>query len=158
MRCSPKHAEEVARIMTHDTVFSVISDDSTISSEQLGKSALGMLHNVGTYVLNPGQGMVVIFTPINYITYDVHIAAVKGELGQKDALKNTLDAGIWMADHTPIQKYVVMVPDLFPNVSKFCERIGMIREGYLKEAYLKRDILSDIIVYGMSKKDILKRR
>ena len=144
--------------MTHDSVFDLISDDGVPDVDVFKKQIVGTLHNVGVYVLNPGPGMIIIYVPMSHVTYDIHIAAVKGEAGREDALKNTLDSALWMAQHTPIQKYVVMVPERYPNVARFCEALYLEKEGCLTEAYLKNGMLYDIDIYGIRRPGVLKQR
>jgi len=158
MRCSPANIKEVTRILTHESVFDLVSDDGTPSVEHFSKYINGVLHNVGVYVLMPGPGMIIIYAPINYVTYDIHIAAVKGEAGRKDALKNTLESALWMADHTPIEKYMVTVPTLYPNVAAFCEALHLVKEGCLTKAYLKNGELCDVDIYCIQRPDVLKQR
>jgi hypothetical protein len=157
-RCSPADIEEVTRIMTHESVFDLVSDDGVAGKENFEKYVTAQLHSVAVYTLMPGPGMIIIYSPINYVTYDIHIAAVKGETGREFALKNTLDTALWMADNTPIEKYMVTVPTLYPNVANFCKALQLVKEGHLTKAYLKDGTLYDIEIYGIQRPDVLKQR
>lgn len=158
MRCSPADAKEVTRIMTHPSVFDLISDDGCPGPEHLGKYVTSMLHNVGTYALMPCKGMVLLYVPVNYVMYDIHIASIRKEVTLRKLLKNIMDTAYWMADHTAIQKYVITIPVIYPAAASIVRKIGFIKEGCLTKAYLKNKKLCDIEMYGVTKEVLCRQQ
>jgi hypothetical protein len=149
MRCSLKHADEITAILTDPGVFNWVTDDHGSNKDAVAGLVRNALMNVGIYVLMPADGVVMIFTPVNGIMYEIHTAAV---------VKNVRDAAraavCWMIDYTRAEKFITYVSANNRTASLFARRCGMKKEGTLKKAFKKDGTLYDMELFGTTKKDV----
>lgn len=53
-----------------------------------------------------------------------------------------------------VQKVITYVPEIYPNVIKYVESCGMIREGVNRKSYRKNGQIVDLICYGITRNEL----
>ena len=146
-RLNPGHIEEVIKVFGHESVLPWVTDDGFVD---LKAKLLSFLHSPGYYFLSPREGTIVMFIPMNYITYDAHIAS----LSRTNVIEDAMDCGRWMVENTPLQKIVAMVPTFNKVTIAAVRKSNMKKEGLLKKSFLKDNKLYDIEIYGIMKEEL----
>ena len=88
----------------------------------------------------------------NYTTLQLHMNIRRAY--RKKYTRDITHAGHeWLLKNVDkrIQKYVAMIPELFPNVAKFALDSGWEKEGELSKAYSKCGRLYNLGIYGITK-------
>ena len=156
-RLNPGHIDEVMRVFSDESVFKYITDDGSGSKESLRKRSLLLLHNVGVYFLSPRDGTIMMLVPSNYITFDIHVAAIEGE-GRNHTGEDFLNCLVWMVENTKAMKFIANIPQCNAHVKKFAEKCGMRKEGSIKKAFMRDNILYDIDLFGATDEEVLAKK
>ena len=157
MRCGIADIDKVARVLMDDDVIQLTSDDlMKIEKGTVKAECANMLQNPAVFIFMPDEDTVFIFNPLNNVMYDVHIAIKKGE-SRKKAVENLIKVSKWMVIHTNLKKAITMIPEYSEKTLKLADALGMKREGKLSSAYLKNGKLHDIIVYGITNIEFIKK-
>ena len=93
--------------------------------------------------------------PHNSCTLEIHAHVIPEHRNRYS--RDTGRAALkWIMDHSPdmYQKVIAQVPDIYPNVRKFCELNGLILEGTNRESYRKNGVLLDQYLLGITRKEI----
>ncbi len=106
------------------------------------------LHDSRNIWLNPAQGTLLLFKPINYIMAEMHIA-INGNKSR--SRESCIKASRWIFNNTTCEKLITYInKSHIIAISLACE-CGMTREGILKEAVKVNGINADLIVLGATK-------
>ena len=88
-------------------------------------------------------------------TLQVH-AHVIPEFRKEHAINAGRAALNWFLE-TDYQKLIAYVPDIYPNVAAFCEKMGMKKEGDLTKSHLKNGKLCDQSIFGLTRADACQK-
>jgi hypothetical protein len=155
IRCNPGHHKDVFRILTDDTVWPFIHDDANDDKEKFSGELMQMLHHPGFYILMPRQNTVVMFYPVNSITYNIHLGAINGG-GRRHINRDAFESVLWMVKNTNAQKIVAMIPDTNGKTIDLAKRTKMRKEGVVTKSFQKNGAIIDMIVFGATKDQILE--
>lgn len=144
MLCGEEHYKHLHRIFTHDSVFYTAKDDGL---SEPWKIAQAIVSDKRITALMPNKDTVFLFTPINYVTYEMHVAIIEGE-NRKKGVKSAVRAARWMFRNTPCRKMVSYIPCFHDASLMFAQVSGMEKEGLLKSAYLYDGELFDLHIMG----------
>lgn len=149
MRCTIDDLEKIDRILKDDAVYPFIEDDGSPQKELF--TAKPFLENTNFHVLMPNNQTAILVYPVNYITYDFHIAVLKEGRGQMavDAAKRALKEYIF--NKTPCLKIIIQVPAFNRGMIRFARNLGARIEGVLKNSFLKSGKLHDQLIFSLSK-------
>lgn len=100
---------------------------------------------VGVYSLNP----------MNCAMLELH-AQVLPEFRKEHSHDTGIAVLKWIYEHAPpgYQKLTAQVPAIHPNVMRFLESFGFVREGVFTKAYRKNGELVDLHLYGKSRQEL----
>lgn len=92
---------------------------------------------------------VLLFAPVNFCTWNPHIAILPKYHGRgTDAML----AGLaWMFSRTPALKMTAFPPVYNPRMIRVFEKCGFLKEGVSVKSILRHDTLHDRIVMGLEK-------
>jgi len=124
-RCNPGHINKVLNIFKDASVHEWITDDSPDDVKTLDRNILNGLHNLNNYFLMPREGTVMMLLPVNFVMYDIHMAAVEGD-GRRHASKDAFDCLLWMVENTSAKKFMTMIPTFNRITILFARRCGEI--------------------------------
>ena len=147
-RCGVEDIEDVHRILKHPDIWGVITDDGACSKEEFDMTEV--LKNDKVYVLLPEENILFLFFPVNAITWDGHINALKDSRGEK-ARQATIDVMEYMFTKTPCQKIIVYIAEIFSKVISHVIRCGFGQEGCLIGSYLKNGKIYNQHILGITK-------
>lgn len=153
MRCNFSDINDVYRILSDESVFSYIVDDSKKNPESALMQAHNLISAMNTYVLRPRPDSLFIFTPTNYITYEMHVATIEGD-ARRYAREDAKRAVAWMLENTRAQKFIGMVPTCNRRAAVFARMCGLKKEGRIKNTFLKDGVLYDNLVFGIDREYI----
>lgn len=149
MRLCPADINDVVRILTDESVLPHITDDGGSDIDYIRQYASGLLHNVRVYVLMPRANTLIMFIPTNAVTYDLHVASIKGG-GRRHIKKDAQAAVRWMLDNTGAMKFTTQVPRNNPAARMMANACGMKKEGRITRSWLKDGLLWDIDIFGIT--------
>jgi len=153
MRCNFSDINDVYRILSDDSVFYHIVDDSKKNPESALMLAHNLITTINTYVLRPRKDSLFIFTPVNHITYEMHVATIDGE-ARKHAVEDARKAVAWMLENTKAYKFIGMVPACNRRALVFAGMCGLKKEGCITNTFMKDGVLYDNLVFGIDREYI----
>ena len=156
-RCSIAHRQSLMDTLSHKSVFEWVTDDSVPDTSYLESKVRMLLTTVNIYVLSPRDDAFIIFVPMSNVMYDIHMAYIEGN-DRKYAMRDAIEATLWMMNFTDAMKFITHVPVTNKHASWFARRCGMKKEGHLKDAFMKNEILHDIEIYGATCSEILRKK
>ena len=134
MKCTYEDINKVLRVMLHDSVFDYINDDGSKNRDTVRIGIEELLDNNIGHILMPNKDTVLIFFPVNSITYDIHTAILKGP-NRKKAFENIMPQEVVWRPKAPIE--VGTGTTILPSV--FDLRISDIEFNEKKTRYLNKD-------------------
>jgi hypothetical protein len=149
MRCCPADINDVARILVDNSVLPFICDDGGAEPDYIRQYASSLLDNVSVYVLMPRVNTLIIFIPTNAVTYDLHVATIKGG-GRRFIKQDAHKAVEWMLDNTQVKKFTTMCPRSNPAARIMAMACKMKKEGTITQSWLKDGRLWDIDIFGIT--------
>ena len=152
MRLTEKGIPEIERILKHPSVFYWAKDDGLISPvDGMGQAALqaGIL-------LQPYQDTLFIFQKKNCITWEVHTAIISG-MARNHGISSAIDAVLWMFANTDMQKVTTWVPSFHEAAILFASMCGLNKEGCSPKSYLHNGLIYDVLYFGATKEELLRR-
>lgn len=142
--------EIIRSVLDHPDIFDVISEDGGIDYEVNPEKDCFLTLWVdkelaGLYILSPKSG----------VELDIH-AHILPVYREKYARSLTRLMYEWLLKNANIQfqKVTASVPELYPNVMRFCEEFGMVCEGQNRKAWRKHGRLHDKFSYGITRDEI----
>ena len=156
MRQTLENKERVLRVLSHESVFDHINDDGSSDINDLDKHVTTLLSADHIITLSPSKDTVIICIPWNYVTYDIHISVMDGP-ERINAVENIHKCGLWLLKNTQARKFITQVPEYHRVASVLAYKCGMKKEGVLKEAFLKNGKLRDLILYGITDKELIDK-
>jgi RimJ/RimL family protein N-acetyltransferase len=93
------------------------------------------------------------FHQLTSITWEAH-AFVLSEFRKEYGVVACFTSFRWLLDNTDCQKLVANVPERFPNVMGYLEKIGFKKEGVNRQSYTKDNKIWDVINYGLTRPEI----
>lgn len=140
------------KIMTHPQVYGPISDDNSPPVEDFDVGPI--IEAPGIYVLRANEHTVFILHPWNTICYEVHTLVHPDGWGGRSV--KACRAGMeWMFINTLCQKIVTHVPQFNRAAMALARRAGMKPEGLNAKSFLKRGILHDQVILGITKQEVI---
>jgi RimJ/RimL family protein N-acetyltransferase len=141
--------EFIMSVACHPVLWNEISEDGMNKDEWEPDLTEGWL---GAY---DGETLVGVFNlhALNSVTLKIHIMMLpqyRGELAYKaahDALK-------WIVANVSFDKVNCEIPDIYPNVIRFAEKCGMVREGINRCSFRKSGKIHHQINLGITRSEI----
>ena len=115
-----------------------------------------VLRDPNWIVLKPYKDTLFLFKSLNMITYEMHVAIIKGP-ARKRGRESAVEAVRWLWLNTDAQKIVSWIPEYNVSALMYAKVCGMVKEGTLKDAYLKDGQLHNLEVIGMTKNEYIER-
>lgn len=142
----------IRRILTHPRIWPYISDDGSPPVEQYQP----VQHSAVWYVIvrdvrDDGEDLLGlwVFTPENYVCWEVHTALLPAAWGPKGQLAaRMLPAWIW--ENTHCRRIVTNVPSTNRLALHFAYKAGMKIFGVNRSSFMKNGVLCDQICLGIS--------
>ena len=147
-RCTIDDLEFVDAVLTHPAIYPHISDDYSPSIKEF--TAKPLLKRPACYVLMYKDYGLVLSQPMNGTMFDTHITMLPEHRG-KDAIEASDGFAHYLFTETTCEKIMAIIPELFPNVMNFVQRIGFKAEGHLTKSIKKNGKLIDQYVFGLEK-------
>jgi hypothetical protein len=147
-RCTIDDIENVHRILKHPDIWDAIADDGA-SKEDFDMTPV--LENENTYVLLPHEDILFLIFPVNAITWDIHINALKEARGE--AHRVSIEVLEYMFTQTPCQKIIAYIAEIFPTVIRHTIKCGLGQEGCLIGSYLKNGEIYNQHILGITKSE-----
>jgi len=137
MECSMANIEQVYEIVDQCQYW--IKEDNADS----WLTVKGMLKNPATHVLMPEAGTILIFWPLNSITYEVHIASTNTQSLHENCKKSFR----WMGDNTLCEVLVANIPEPYRATRILALQQNMERVGVLERAFLIHGVRENIVIF-----------
>ncbi len=154
MRMGAKDIDRVWRVLSHPSIYGVVSDEPLPDGYRNMIAAL--LANPYAYILSPDPDCVFPYMPRNEICYEVH-SNVLPEARGKRGFKAGLASLEYMFSETPCMKVVGFTATCFVGAHLFNRHMGLIQEGLSKSSKMKDGVLYDEVIYGLTRKDWRRR-
>lgn len=138
----------VHRVLSHPSVFYSASDDGI--EEFTMEYSEAILSEKKTICLMPHKNTFFLFSPMNYIMYEMHVAIIEGDT-RKKGFKHAIEASRWIFENTPCQKLISHINVEHLRAIMFASICGMKEEARLKDATLKGGRLHDVVILGATK-------
>lgn len=144
------YSQEIVKgIITHPEVYPYCSDDGSPSAEAffpaMGDNIVHLL------VVEEGKpGGVFSFYKSNHIMWELHTSMLPSCRGIKSKSSGVM-AIAWMFNNTGCGKVITFVPSFNKAAARAAVSVGMIREGVIKESFIKNYIKYDQIIFGITK-------
>ena len=106
MRQTLKDIDDVSRIVGDPSIFLSAKDDCKCTPLQI---SIAVLRDPNYFVIKPYEDTLFLFKPFNCITYEIHVAIVKGP-GRNRGLKSAVEALDWLWENTPAKKIISWIP------------------------------------------------
>lgn len=132
----------VKRILTHKSVFSTSKDD--------GEYAITPVIMDSGIWLKPYKNTLVLYKPVNLITYECHMAIIAGE-ARNYSQRSAIKSANWLFTHTRAEKIMGFIPELYRPMVMMMRICGGEEEGRLKESWLADGKKHDLILIGITK-------
>lgn len=145
---------KVERIIGHSTVFHSSHDDGTDDPKLAFEVAFWWLTTPGNVVFLD-EGVVVMFQPRNFITYEMHIGVV--DWARKDAFRFAVEACRRLFGDTHCRKIVAMIPEFHRAAILYAKLCGMRKEGVSEKSFQKDGELHDCVLLGATKEKLIER-
>jgi len=110
------------------------------------------LKNDMHYFLSPHPDMIIFFTAINFVTYEIHANVLKKS--RDLAFPLIMETIKYVFERGVCKKLVACIPDKFQDVLGCAVKCGFSKEGLITNAYSKNDILYDINIMGLQRGEI----
>lgn len=133
--------------MTDPAIYPYASDDGCPEPENLDISNVIDQENI--YFLSPGEGALFIYTPINFITYEVHSCVLPIARGQSVDLASKSIR--FMFTVTNCRKIITWVPEDNHRARNLALKCGFKFEGISSKSWLKNNKLTDLYLFGLVK-------
>lgn len=128
-------------VFTHPRIWPWICEDGVTP-----ESFQPLIHPLVVH-LRYGNDGVFTFRSLNRILYECHVAMFPGTASDEAATQ----AIAWMWANTQAKKLVCNIPAISRHAIAYAHRAGFVREGRMKDAFMRNGKLHDLIVMGVSK-------
>jgi hypothetical protein len=147
--CSLKDVSKIDRILKDDYVWPFITDDGCPEKKMFTSKPI--IEDKRSIVLMPNEFTAILMVPLNFITFDFHLAVLKPGRGQMavDTVKKTIKEYIFVK--TPCRKIIMQVPNFNISMIRFAKVLGAQLEGVLKDSFLKDEKLYNQQIFSISK-------
>lgn len=139
----------VRSVFTHESIWAHVNDDGSCAADDWRPAENDDL----IYLAVRRDGDVIgclLLVPINHALYELHSAMLPEGRGQGSRETAALMQA-WLWANTPARKLMTWVPAYNVPAMAAAVKTGMTQAGRLTGAYLKNDVLHDLILYGVSK-------
>ena len=151
-RLTIKDILKVTDIICDDSVLFTAKDDGVTDPYQWVRCSL---HNPEHIWLSPNVDTLLLFKPVNYIMFEMHIA-IKAGRGRALSRNSCIRACGWIFDNTPCEKLISYINENNELALSLAFECGMEREGLLKEAMMVNGNNDNIVVIGATKQKFNK--
>lgn len=133
--------ETIKRVLCDPWIYNRITEDGSPSIDDYEP----IINDDIVYLTDEEETGIVIVHPVNAITQEIHVQVLN-----RDKAKEFVGACFeWIWSNTDTIKVIAQIPEMYPDVYKFAEKIGMEREGENKGSYLKNGSISSQFYYGI---------
>lgn len=139
-----KDMDKIKAVLCDEWIYNRISEDGTPNVEDYEPTTDAL------YLIDDDLSGVMIFHPINAITFEMHIQM----LDKSKAMEFGHSCIEWFWDKSYATKLVAQIPEIYPDVCKFAEKHGFEKEGINRASYLKDGNLHSQIYYGLIKPEV----
>lgn len=140
--------DAVREILTHPQIYPLISTDDGPSIDEYYPEKGESVFILGRVSGKPVA--LLIGHPSNERAWWLHIQVLP-EYRKQFAFEFATVALRLMWQITGAIKFMALIPDLYPNVCRFAELCGFVREGCLTKSIMKAGRPTDQFVYGLSR-------
>ena len=144
MRCSLNDIDKVSRVLMNKSIYPFTVED--------GKKRFplwAVLENNDTYVLMPNDGTVALFFRHGR-EFDFHFNALKKFRGDV-AIRSAKSVISYMFYKTKCSGIFAIVPVIYKWATDFYSKIGMEKEGFARNKFLKNGKLNKQIIFSLNK-------
>ena len=133
--------EKIKKVLCDPWVYDRITEDG---SPEIGLYEPALSKEI-IYLTDKDLTGIVIFHPVNAITQEIHVQVLDRKLA-KEFVKSCFN---WVWNNTETMKVIAQIPEMYPDVYRFAEKMGMEREGENTGSYLKKGSISSQFYYGI---------
>lgn len=133
--------EEIKTIICDEWIYDRVSEDFTPEAHEFEPP----VRRDHTYLVDEELNGLFILHPINSITQEVHVHVLDREKAMEfgEAVIN------WAWSNMKFNKMVAQIPEIYPDVARFAEKNGFVKEGVNRQSYLKNGTIHDQYYYGL---------
>jgi RimJ/RimL family protein N-acetyltransferase len=140
--------ELVRSIVTHPKIYPHVADDDAPKAEEWRPLESTVVWHILVRLDGEPAG-VFILVPQNAVCYELHTCLLPMLWGSATEAGRRMFA--WMFEHSPCRRIMTNVPDYNRLALRAAQNSGMREFGVNTKSYLKRGILCDQIMLGISK-------
>lgn len=141
-----KDSEFVKYCLTHPAVWRHIQDDAAKDIDP----KLYFPPMSGVIYIKAGEYGLLIGRPVNYITYDIHVALLPSARGRAIEICRGAMSWFFGLSEKPI-RLTATIPCNKNNIIRLAQNIGMEFIGINKRSFMHNGVLYDQHLYGISK-------
>jgi RimJ/RimL family protein N-acetyltransferase len=142
--------EFVRAILSHPRIFPHIGDDYAGPREAFTPNSDFRIWWVEA---KGDQGELLgmfMFLPRSQVLWESHVALLPSAWGAK-ALRAGREVIPWVFEHTTCRRLIGEVPRSNTLAIRYAEACGFVRYGVNRRAFMKRGVLEDLVLLGISK-------
>lgn len=144
-----RNEKDISKIWNHPRVFGWISDDMSL------KGTVPVIHDSILYLMNEEKTGVIMVTPVNGITCQVHTATLPELWGNAiDFVKECIE---WGFTNTRYLKIITHVPVFNKLAIRLTKKAGFQKEGLMEKSFLKNWKIYDQELWGLTKEQYLAK-
>ena len=133
--------DKIKTVLCDEWIYNRISEDGTPPPEEYEPPTQAL------YLIDDDLSGVMIFHPLNAITFEMHIQMLNKEV----AMEFCQSCIKWFWDKSYAKKIIAQIPEIYPDVCRFAEKNGFEREGINRASYLKDGKIHSQVYYGLLK-------
>lgn len=150
-----KDPEVIKSVLLCEKVFNCISSDGAPGIEEYEPVTDGYTFIAGIQDVVFGKSVpfgLMIYKQKDSFQWECHFQVIP-EYRKTHATEFAEKAINWLWSNTDAIKIVAEIPEMFPNVIKFGEKMGFQREGINRKSYMKNGQICDQVYMGLSRWD-----
>ena len=133
--------EVVKSILCDEWIYDRISEDGTPSAEDY-EPPTDVL-----YLTDEALSGIMIFHPLNGSAHEMHIQMIDKSKSM-DFCQSCIK---WFWNNSDAIKIIAQIPEIYPDVCRFAEKNGFVKEGVNRSSYRKNGEIYSQIYYGIIK-------
>ena len=140
MEVKPTTDKEVIKsVLCNEWIYSRISEDGAPSIEEYDPP-MDVL-----YLTDSDLSGIMIFHPVNAASYEMHIQMID----KSKAMEFCQSCVKWFWNNSEAIKIIAQIPEIYPDVCRFAEKNGFIKEGVNRSSYRKNGEIYSQVYYGI---------
>ncbi len=145
-RLSLKDIDYVEEILQHPSVRDTVGDDSFTNPLEM---AVAYLRNLNYHIVSPHKDTLFLFKKFNHVTYEMHVAIVRGK-ARKRGILSAYEAAQYLQRETDAKHLITYISSDNLKSLTFAKMCGMRELGTLPGAFILGKQINDMVILGAS--------